>query len=170
MILYLLSPDHRNMLQTWMLAHLSGVARRLEWSCAAVPIPVFTTYERRRHMSSKFTVSSVLADCNQVIAMWRATPDFHMNGLSLGELESLTRLIAQDTQDIADLGNRQIDLRLRRSTNLEKAYEYCTRARSAARGVFGRDAVQVKQSGGTRKSERKSRKTVKIIDAVSNAA
>lgn len=121
-------------------------------------------------MSSKYTVSSVLADCNQVIAMWRATPDFHMNGMSLGELESLTRDITQDTQDIADLGNRQIDIRLRRTTKVEKAYEYCTRARSAARGVFGRDAVQVKQSGGTRKAERKSRKVAKTVELSSNAA
>lgn len=121
-------------------------------------------------MSSKYTVSSVLSDCNQVIAMWRSTPDFHMNGLNLGELESLTRDIAQETQDIADLDNRKIDLRLRRDGKLEKAFEYCTRARSAARGVFGRDAVQVKQSGGTRKSERKSRKSIRIVDSSSNAA
>jgi hypothetical protein len=108
-------------------------------------------------MATKYPINATIADCGKIIAMWKENPTFMMDGTTLSEMQTLLSDIIADGHELDTLGTRTIDVRLRRTKRVSIAAEFCTRARSVARGVFGVNATQLKQAGATLRSERKPR-------------
>ena len=107
-------------------------------------------------MASKgYSLDSVIAGAEKVIAMWEDNPTFSLGEITLDKLKAMvTELKALRTQrddlrtQLSEVTN-DID---RKRSDVNAAV---TRAVSGTRAIFGPDSNQYERVGGTRTSDRK---------------
>jgi hypothetical protein len=112
--------------------------------------------QRRPFMARTAPSQQTLSDCIRMQSMWKENPSFRLNDINLDQYDGMVRQIQTLTQSISDAEARMTDARIRRKALLSQASDVNTRLRSAARGYFGVDAVQLKQTGAKLRSERKA--------------
>jgi len=124
-------------------------------------------------MTTRRPLNSVREDCAKILSMWKENPSFQLIDVSYDEFMTLVADMDTCTTKISDSEANMIANRLERNRLSVKANDICTRARSMARGFYGPDTTQLKQTGHTIRSERKSpsRKAQAVASASSaNAA
>jgi len=107
-------------------------------------------------MANKKSYTGIRQDCEKILAMWNANPTFQLADLTRDQFINLVRDIDSQTTTIRASEAQQITARLKRQELHLKASDMVTRVRSMARGYFGPDTAQLKQTGHTIRSERKS--------------
>lgn len=100
--------------------------------------------------------TGIRQNCEKILSFWKENPSFQLADTTYGQFDELVRRIDQYTTSISDAENRQIQDRMSRQRLCEEAAGIVTRVRSMARGFYGPDTIQLKQTGHTILSERKS--------------
>ena len=107
------------------------------------------------------SLDDTIAGAEKIARVWEANPTFALGDLTLAkfkaELEGLKSSRAQ-----LEEARRQVTS-LTNITNEKAAAvtSYITRALSGVRAVFGPDSTQYEEAGGTRSSDRRTRKASK---------
>lgn len=107
-------------------------------------------------MAKNYSLSDIRKDCERILSMWNANPSFQLSDLTKAQFEELVRQLDRYNTLISDAETRLITDRLKRQALFEQAAELNSRVRSMARGFFGPDTAQLKQTGHTIRSERKT--------------
>lgn len=102
-------------------------------------------------------LTNIRIDCEKILSMWNANPSFRLADMDKGQFEALVRQIDQIDTRISDAEAQLIAERLQRQALYSQAADAVTRVRSMARGYFGPDTAQLKQTGHTIRSERRNR-------------
>lgn len=106
--------------------------------------------------TTRHTLNSVREDSAKIQSMWKENSSFRLSDVSFDDFSNLLNRIDVCTKRISDFEATLIADRLERNRLLTQANDVCTRVRSMARGFFGPDTTQLKQTGHTIRSERKS--------------
>ena len=106
-------------------------------------------------MPSRYTIESVLADCDKIVRVWTDNPTFALGEITLAGLQA-------EMADAREKRERQEALRMQMtalnndlnavSSSLSAKR---TRALSGLRAVYGPNSTQYEQGGGTRQSEKR---------------
>ena len=98
---------------------------------------------------------NVKLDCETILKVWTANPDFTLKGVTLetfkaqvDRFHTVLAAIAEKEEELRPLRNDRDDLTV--SLN-----GLCTRARAGIKGYFGENSSEYELAGGTRASERK---------------
>jgi hypothetical protein len=104
------------------------------------------------------SVKETLTSATAVRAVWEATPEFKIGGISLTDfiaLHEVTSALATEYE------KKDVELTGTKAGRDDKARELShlvTRFRSGMRCAYGPDSAQYQQAGGTRDRDRKPRK------------
>ena len=100
---------------------------------------------------------AVLADAARIISTWKENPGFALGDLKMTDFEARGAEIVSMNDEIETLRVRLTGLVERRDTANGGLHALNVRARAGFKAVYGADAPQYKQAGGTPTSERKPR-------------
>jgi hypothetical protein len=106
-------------------------------------------------MARRKSVDELLAELENIIAVWKENPGFMLGELTLSDLEAIHRGVSDETAEIESVRIKLTGMLENRDTNMTQINQMITRARSGFRAIYGPDSRQYKQAGGTPTSERK---------------
>jgi len=121
-------------------------------------------------MAGQLSVARILGDAAKIVNVWNANPDLTMGTVTK---DTMTTAIAEMQAAHAAVESKRTELTGlmdARDAKAAAAAELVSRARSGIRAAFGPDSAQYEQAGGTRKSERKSRRRSGTTSSDSAAA
>jgi hypothetical protein len=105
------------------------------------------------------SLDEVIADTEKIVRVWEANPTFSLGEVTQAafraKLEGLRVLRGQTEEARRQLTN----LSNRTGAAADELNALYTRALSGVRAVFGPDSTQYEEAGGTRASDRRTRKS-----------
>ena len=108
---------------------------------------------------SKPYPADVLTRLRAAILAWNnIDPQLTIGHLSLADFQAALDRGEAIRREITGLEVRLTDLRNQRDQVNSQCWSYVVRLRSAIKGIYGDDSSQYEVVGGTRRSERKSRR------------
>ena len=103
-------------------------------------------------------IDKVLSDGERIERVWADNPTFTLGTMTLAQLQTLLTELRSVRDQIEVLRTQLTELLHDSSAKTKAITEAVTRFRSGMRAAYGPDSTQYEQVGGTRTSERKSRR------------
>ena len=100
---------------------------------------------------------TVQADAARIISTWKENPGFALGDLKVTDFETRSAEVTTMDDEINALRVRLTGMVERRDTANVELHALNVRARAGFKAIYGADAPQYKQAGGTPTSERKPR-------------
>ncbi|HEY2918134.1 MAG TPA: hypothetical protein VGK77_03970 [Candidatus Binatia bacterium] len=109
-------------------------------------------------MPQKVKIKAILKAARTIQALWKENPDFEMGDIRLKDFNAVYDAAERLAENHARKRVELIGIKNNRDDKGKELNGLITRFRSGMRAHYGTDSMQYSQSGGTRISERKSRK------------
>jgi hypothetical protein len=106
-------------------------------------------------MPSRYTIESVLTDCDRITRVWTDNPTFTLGEVTLAGLQGKMTEARAARDQLEALRMQMTALSNELDERTAELAAIRTRALSGLRAVFGPNSTQYEQGGGTRQSERR---------------
>lgn len=107
------------------------------------------------------SLDEVIAEGEKIIRVWEANPTFSLGEVTLAQLKTLVEALRAQRSQLEDLRAQVAVLVNDTDAKAVSISDITTRARSGIRAVFGPNSNEYELAGGTRASERRTRKSTK---------
>jgi hypothetical protein len=106
-------------------------------------------------MPSRYTIESVIADCERIARVWAENPTFTLGEVTLAKLQAKIAEAQAEREQLDALRMQMTALSNKLDESSAELANIRTRALSGLRAVYGPDSTQYEQGGGTRQSEKR---------------
>jgi hypothetical protein len=106
-------------------------------------------------MPSRYTIESVLTDCDRIARVWTDNPTFSLGEVTLAGLQGKMAEARQKREQLDALRMQMTALSNELDESTAELASIRTRALSGLRAVFGPNSTQYEQGGGTPQRERR---------------
>jgi hypothetical protein len=106
-------------------------------------------------MDNNLTPATLLAQFDQVVAVWKRCPEMALKGVSVEDYCQLAKTFQATLDELADLKFKTRQKTIERDELAERLNTITVRIRSGVHGYFGPDSFQYEQVGCIRKSKRR---------------
>ena len=104
-------------------------------------------------MPSKYSIESVLTDCERIARVWADNPTLMLGEVTLAGLQAKITEARQKREQLETLRMQVTAISNDLDELVAALASVRTRALSGVRAIFGPDSTQYEQAGGTRQSE-----------------
>lgn len=107
------------------------------------------------------SIDDVLAEADQIGRVWEANPDFTLGELTRANFQTQINEVREARTDVLNLRTQWTEKSNLVNARTDALSKLNARIRGGYKAVYGPDSTQYEQAGGTRASERRSRKSSK---------
>ena len=106
-------------------------------------------------MPSRYTIESVLTECDKIVRVWTDNPTFTLGDITLAGLQGEIAEAREKRERLEALRMQITGLNNDLNAAASRLAAKRTRALSGLRAVYGPNSTQYEQGGGTRQSEKR---------------
>jgi hypothetical protein len=106
-------------------------------------------------MANRYSLKSVLADCDKIVRVWTDNPDFALGEITLAGLQAEMADARAKSERLESMQMQMTALKNDLDATNNSLSGKRTRALSGFRAVYGPNSTQYEQAGGTRQSEKR---------------
>jgi len=106
-------------------------------------------------MPSRYTIESVLTECDKIVRVWTDNPTFALGEITLAGLQAEIADAREKRERLEALRMQLTALNNDLNEAASRLAAKRTRALSGLRAVYGPNSTQYEQGGGTRQSEKR---------------
>ena len=106
-------------------------------------------------MPNRYTIESVLTECDKIVRVWTDNPTFALGEITLAGLQAEIAGAREKRERLEALRMQLTALNNDLNEAASRLAAKRTRALSGLRAVYGPNSTQYEQGGGTRQSEKR---------------